>query len=245
MIDCLVLRLDAPLMSFGDAAVDATRTTGAHPGRSFLTGLLGNALGWEHRDVDDLQRLQDRLSHASRCDRRGARLVDYHTVDLGADFMTPRRTAWTTRGSVEERRGGEASAGTHIKLVHYHADAAHVVVLTLRRPDESPTLDELERALAQPARPLFLGRKCCLPAAPLLDGRVQAESLLAALLQVAPSRRADAEAATVEASWPEEDGASAHARLVSLADLRDWPNQIHAGRRRAWIGQLPLQRSAS
>ena len=62
-----------------------------------LTGLLANALGWDHRDADSLERLQDRLRFASRLDRAGHPLVDYQTVDLGQDWMRPENAGWTTR----------------------------------------------------------------------------------------------------------------------------------------------------
>lgn len=66
---------------------------------------------------------------------------------------------WTTRGSKEDRRGGEGSSGTHIRYRHYHADRVQIVALTLVPSDPAPTLDDLENALKHPARPLFLGRK--------------------------------------------------------------------------------------
>ena len=45
MVDALLLRLDAPLMSFGAPMVDSNGVIQEFPALSMLTGLLGNALG--------------------------------------------------------------------------------------------------------------------------------------------------------------------------------------------------------
>ncbi len=79
----LVLRFDAPLQGFGSVAVDDRRPVQEFPALSMLTGLLANALGYEHRDAVRLERLQSRVRYGSRCDRAGRKLSDYQTVDLG------------------------------------------------------------------------------------------------------------------------------------------------------------------
>jgi len=230
MIDALVIRFDAPLISFGGSAVDNLRVTRTFPGRAMLTGLLANALGWTHGEADRLGTLQERLRYAVRCDREGRRLIDYQTVDLGQDFLD---AGWTTRGAVEGREGGPASKGTHIRYRHYLADAVFTVALTLAPPGSAPALDEIAAALHEPARPLFIGRKTCLPSVPLLIGRRDAATLLAALREVEPSPRT-AGNRRLTAWWPaDEDTGLPNSRLVPITDDRDWANQIHAGRR--WI----------
>ena len=49
MRDALILRFDAPLMSFGGPMVDHNGVVQDFPPTSLLTGLIGNALGYEHR----------------------------------------------------------------------------------------------------------------------------------------------------------------------------------------------------
>ena len=61
----LLLRLEAPLMSFGTTAVDHRRPVQAWPAVSMLTGLLANALGWERSDNVALDRLQARIRWAA------------------------------------------------------------------------------------------------------------------------------------------------------------------------------------
>lgn len=226
----LLLRLDAPLLSFGGTVVDAKNVTDDMPSRSMVTGLLGNALGYDHRDSAHLGRLQERLRLAARRDRAGERLVDFQTVDLGQDFL---EAGWTTWGTKEGREGGTAGEGTHIRYRHYLADALYTLALTLTPADETPTLDELAAAVDEPARPLFLGRKACLPSVPLRLAVVETDSLLAALRDAPlPSRRGRAGEARclvrVPRGTPLPEGTAFAERAVT--EERDWLNQIHVGR---------------
>lgn len=241
-MDCLMLRLDAPLMSFGGVVVDQINPVDRFPGRSLITGLLGNALGLDHADTVALSALQRQLRHASRWDVEPELLVDYQTVDLGQDFMQD--TGWTTRGRREERGKGDATSGTHQRWRHYWANGSATVALTLvegTEPTAGLSLDRLESALRHPARPLFIGRKTCIPAEPLLLGRRTAPSLRAALtaepMAAANGRRAPDR---VPACWPEEEGAGAG--VVQFDDLRDWPNNLHLGRQRYATGFLEIAR---
>lgn len=234
--EVLLLRLDAPLMSFGGVVVDERGVTEELPSRSLLTGLLGNALGYDHRDAEPLQRLQDRLRHAVRRDRPGRLLVDFQTVDLGQPFLVE---GWTTRGIAVSRRGGSAATGTHIRRRHYWADAVFTVALTLEPAAEEPDLARCAAALVEPERPLFLGRKPCIPSLPLVLGVARAVSLRAALLHSPLSARA---ADGPWAAWWPEAGEPAPpagaGRLLPVHDERDWTNQIHTGRRFLWEGRI-------
>lgn len=156
-MDVLLLRFDAPLMSFGGVVVDQHNKTDALPYRAMLTGLCANALGMTRRDEAALAALQARLRYAARRDRPGTALVDYQTVDFDPDGPMASDLGWTTRGTLEERKGGEASEGTHIRYRHYLADALVTVALTLDPAAEDPTLDALSRALLAPARPVLRG----------------------------------------------------------------------------------------
>lgn len=233
MIDVLVLRLDAPLMSFGGTTVDNIGVTDDHPGTSMLTGLFGNALGYRHGDSVRLQRLQARIRHAARADRAGQRFVDYQTVDLGQAALLG--TGWTTRGFVEERAGA-FSEGTSIRHRHYLADAVYTVVLTVVPAEETPTLGDLARALQSPARPLFIGRKPCLPAGPIYLRTERAPDLEAAIRMVplVPGR-ADTGAVRL---WLPGQGDGGDGRTRFVRDQRDWANQVHTGDRLVRVDEL-------
>ena len=228
--EILLIRLDAPMMSFGAPMVDSRGVIWPFPGRSMITGLLGNALGYEHADHEKLERLQERLHYSVRCDREGTKLTDYQTVDLGQDFMLDSR-AWTRRGRLETR-SGQSSQETHIRERDYWVEAVYTLALALKPEQESPTITQLEQALRFPARPLFIGRKPCLPAAPLSMGVVQAEDVLSAL-ERAPLHPSAPDTPR-QIWWPVDaqvSGAGVRSQLIS--DQRDWRLQIHTGQR--WI----------
>jgi CRISPR system Cascade subunit CasD len=237
-MQCLLLRLDAPLMSFGGVVVDQINPIERFPGSSLLTGLIGNALGLEHAETHALSVLQRRLSHATRWDAVPERIVDYQTVDLGQDSL--RDTGWTTRGRREDRGSGDATSGTHQRYRHYWANGCATVAFTLAAFEGGPSLDDVEAALRTPMRPLFIGRKTCVPAAPLLLGRRDAPSLRGALAAeplapIGPRQRP----ARVEACWPVEEGEGSQA--IEREDLRDWPHNVHRGIQRYAVGFLEIR----
>lgn len=233
-MEALLLRFDAPLMSFGGPVVDNLGVTDRWPGVSMLTGLLANALGFDHREPDRIEELQRRLRYAVRRDRAGTRLLDYQTVDLGQDHLSG--GGWTTSGRGDDRAGA-SSETTHIRFRHYLSDAVYTVALTIDAGGPLH-LDQLEAALEAPERPLFLGRKCCIPAAPLLLGRVECASLLAAL-ESAPRLEARCDEGMLAAYWSAEEGDEVSSAIVEVTDERDWRNQIHVGRRFMREGALP------
>jgi CRISPR system Cascade subunit CasD len=237
----LVLRFDAPLVSFGAPAIDQNGFVQRFPALSMLTGLVANALGWEHRDVDRLEGLQERLRYAARIDRAGEALVDYQTADLGLDWMLPEKAGWTTRGGLVGRAGASCEA-THQRYRHYRADSLCTVAFTVLG-DDYPSSDNIAEALREPARPLFIGRKCCLPAAPLLLTTVDAPSLLDVLATLPRPRRADG--GSLPASWwdgDSADGSVGGSTVVPVSDERDWRNRVHVGRRVMREGRVnPLE----
>lgn len=235
-MDILLLRFDTPLMSFGGPMVDNHGVIQPCPAKSMICGLLGNALGYQHADTQALQRLQERLQYACRQDRSGVRLRDYQTVDLGQEFMVDRR-AWTTWGRLQERKGGSASSGTQIRERDYWADAEYTISLTLDPAEESPMIAQVQHALLYPERPLFIGRKPCLPAGMILLGRTQADSLLAPLSDPEWAKGSG----TFSCWWPvttPQRGALSEERPVS--DTRDWANQIHVGERWVASGKISV-----
>lgn len=215
-------------MSFGGPIIDNRGVIQAYPALSMITGLLGNALGVDHSEHERLQSLQERIRYAVRRDRAGEALQDYQTVDFSKPYMDDAR-AWTTDGRLEQRKGGSASSGTHIRERDYLAGACYTLALTLVPPTPSPTLDDLVDAVKTPARPLFIGRKPCLPAESLYAGRTSAEDLKEALSDPAflPRERDSGPYAI----WMEARRDDPKARPYT--DRRDWQNQVHSGQR--WV----------
>lgn len=235
-MQALVLRLDAPLMSFGSVIVDHHDQIHRFPGTAMLVGLLANALGWHHGDFACLQALQSRLEHAARWDIAPKLLVDYQTVDLGQPHMLG--PGWTTTGRPEARGGGPAKMATHPRLRRYWMDGLATVVLTLNGPGE-PDLDTLQKGLERPLRPLFIGRKNCLPARPLLDAKtpiLEGDNVRTILGKIPVLTRPGAETGHrfLEAAWPAYLSDASSEEIRRVYDLRDWAHQIPAGSR--WQG---------
>jgi len=239
----LILRIDAPMISFGSVIVDHHGFTDYFPAISMLTGMIGNALGWNHSESDKLQELQDRLDFAARWDVRPQRVIDYHTVDLGSPKM--RKPGWTTRGEAEHRAGGTAAKyGTHQRYRHYLVDGLMTLALGLKTGG-SPDLEAIRTAFERPARPLFIGRKTCLPSRPLLDPItpiVEGEDLVTALETVPVWSREGVPEEENKKTWacwtPSSEVENVGERRL-VYDLRDWHTQLPTGsrwRKEGWIG---------
>jgi CRISPR system Cascade subunit CasD len=237
-MDILLLRFDATLMSFGSVVVDQHNKTDLFPYRSMLAGLVANALGLTRRDTAGIASLQSRIRYAARRDRKGTVIVDYQTVDFDSDGPLASDLGWTTRGQLEERGGGGASEGTHIRYRHYLADAIITAAIALEPPGDEPALPTVSAAIRAPARPLFLGRKCCIPSGPVWLGDVSAPSLRQALEEVsrvgAPRAggRVRGDADKLHAIWPESEGGDENeTRRWPRVEDRDATNAVHVGRR--------------
>ena len=256
----LIMRLESPLMAFGGETIDNLGVIRPFPAASMLTGLLANALGWRRVEAEKHQDLQDRLVFAARIDREphgGVRMTDYQTVKMGDTVDLYNRgnhwvVGWTTRGRPDERAGALGAAGsgpfTHQRWRDYWADALVMVALRLAPTDvaDAPTLDDLATALREPARPLFIGRKPCLPAAPLFGCFDEGETALAALLNMplADDRNTNDRVRLV---WPDGEDAQDMEdvtlnRRTMITDQRNWISGLHGGGRPVCEGTAPPDR---
>ena len=239
----LIMRLEAPLMACGGETIDNYGVIRPFPAVSMLTGLLANALGWRRIEGERHQRLQDRLVFAARIDREPAghaRLQDYQTARLTS------AKHWTTRGEPEGRLGGGGASFTHLRFRDYFADMRLTVSLRVEPPETRPTLDELAAALERPARPLFIGRKPCLPSAPLFCSFKDGDTALTALLAVPVDDRKEPEIMRI--LWPESDTPAVmtdvkRSRTQMLTDQRNWRSSgLHGGGRLVCEGTIERDR---
>lgn len=232
----LILRFEAPLLAFGGVAIDHVGVTRDFPALSMLTGFFGNALGWERTQWERHQALQDRLIFAARRDREedAGLLTDTQNAKLEKNDR-----GWTTRGEPEGRDGASYGA-PHRRRRDYHMDARLLVALRLEPEADAPDLDALAAALQRPARPLFIGRKPCLPSAPLLwRDAVPAPDAWTALIS-ATAQEHGAEK-PMRAVWPLGEGPHEGKdvdRIVDLPDLRNWRIGLHGGARKVVEGRL-------
>jgi CRISPR system Cascade subunit CasD len=226
----LLLRLHAPLIAFGGETIDNFGVIRDFPALSMLTGLFANALGWERADGAQHDQLQSRLICGSRLDTPVQRLTDFQTAQLGKDDK-----GWTISGIPEERRGGADSyKSPHLRYRDYHADLNVLVALRLHPADASPTLDDLAHALDHPARPLFIGRKPCLPSGRIFAGWQEADNVLHAL------KIADLPITSepLRVQWHDGEGTLAGDRLIELCDERNWISGVHGGWRPVRTGSF-------
>lgn len=238
----LLLRLEGPLQAWGDVAHDVHRPTRAFPSRSALTGLLASALGWTYADGARTNALQDALHFAVMAERDGTVITDYQTAELAR--VTEGWTHWgIEKRDIQnvlrtDRVYGRAPRLTSTQQLwkRYLADASFLVVLGLH--DGAPvTLDSIAAALRRPARPLFLGRRACLPACPLLEGETEALRPYDALLAHAPVRGARC--------WYESaDGPPCLEGMFDLWDRRDFVSGRFEGARTLVEGRVAAAQEA-
>lgn len=248
----LLLNLEAPLLAFGGDTIDNYGVIRDFPAASMLTGLLANALGWRRIERERHQRLQERLVFAARIDREpagGVRLTDFQTAQLNKNDR-----GWTTRGIPEGRAGGANTYDApHLRYRDYWADMRVTVALRLEPAADSPTLDDLAAALEEPQRPLFIGRKPCLPSGRLCQGvSGKGTTALAALMDmpieepIEQLKRSDDE--LVRLLWPASEGVDDApegegvqvSRTYQLTDERNWVSGLHGGGRLVCDGTAPV-----
>ena len=256
------------MSSFGGEAIDNYGVVRDFPARSMLTGLIGNALGLERHDADALDALQARLLHASGLARPGHRSRDYQTARLFEN-----EAGWTTRGAPEGRakspsfawdelyereRGVRRKSLTHQRYRDYDADAVTMVALALDDAPTGPDLDTVRRALERPVRPLFIGRKACLPSRPILRGRTEAPDPVRALASAIDDGYLEADA-PIRVQWAMSRGSDditlpkrpgqrvvlddsgtelLATRRTCVSDERRHASGVHGGEREVMEGEI-------
>ena len=227
----LHLQLAGPLLAFGGVRIDQLGPTREFPAASMLTGLLANALGWQRWHWQAHQDLQDRLVFAARREHEAQPGL---LIDMQNAALEKTDRGWTTWGEVEGRDGA-SYGGPHRRERHYQMDASLRVVLRLAPAEGALDLDALAAALDRPQRPLFIGRKPCLPVGRIVQGWVTAADAHQALSAVAPVP------GPLRALWPVGEGPETGPtvdRIIDLADLRNWRTGLHGGARPVVEGWL-------
>ncbi len=138
----LLLRMRAPMMSWGDHSRFTIRDTRREPTKSAVIGLLCAALGrprWE--PVADLTALKMGV----RVNQEGLVQCDYHTVQ-------------------DSIKSSGNKGETVISHRYYVADADYLVGL---EGADRPFLETLDAALQSPVWQLYFGRKSFVPSCPV------------------------------------------------------------------------------
>jgi CRISPR system Cascade subunit CasD len=153
----LALRLEGPLQSWGFDSQFNRRNTGLMPTKSAVAGICCAALGYPRGSEEEKNFLLAFASvrmtalaiprKASKKTLAVRRLQDYHTV----------QNTKTAEGKMKD---------THITHRQYLTDAAFGVALA----GEGAFLEMIAVALEHPKWGIWLGRKSCIPSAPVLAG---------------------------------------------------------------------------
>ena len=163
-MNTLLIRLSAPMQSWGTQSRFTMRDTGLEPSKSGVLGLLCAALGIDREDDEGLHPLAS-LRMGVRADREGSLQVDYHTSGKGGYLQA---------NSVLEKKN------LIVSNRYYLANAVFLVGL---ESADLALLERIQSALLKPVWALFLGRKAFVPTEPvhLLDGLRTDETLKHAL----------------------------------------------------------------
>ena len=225
----LLLRLAAPLQSWGTESKFDTRHTRREPSKSGVIGLLACALGIRREDSAAMAELA-KLSFGVRVDQEGKQLMDYQTVK-----------SYKSKNDFLAESAPEAAYQTYR---YYLADAVFVAAVS---SDDDALMDKLEAALHRPAFPLFLGRRSCPPTLPLSLGL--RELPLEAALRREPWQVSSA----YQTHWQRHHlGQTLQLRMVldvdagapGIAQIRDMPMSYNSAWRRYSFRNVKEDRAA-
>ena len=173
----LALRLEGPLQSWGFDSQYNRRNTGLMPTKSAISGMCCAAFGYprgcekEHKFLASFGTVR---MTAIAIPRKGIkkdlpvrRLQDYHTVGGGYDPNNPNErgsiTVSAEDGKPRAKNGQSLAVLTHRQ---YLTDASFGILLE----GETSLLRQVADALENPVWGMWLGRKACIPTAPVLAG---------------------------------------------------------------------------
>ena len=148
----LLLRLAAPLQSWGVDSKFERRTTGRTPSKSGVIGMCAAALGVRRHEDEMIEKLT-RLRFGVRIDQTGTLLKDFH--------MAHDDSFWGTGDRSKINR--EKKGSSYLTTRYYLSDAVFLAGLE----GDEDLLMEIDMALRNPVFPLYLGRRSCPP-----EGRV-------------------------------------------------------------------------
>ena len=142
----LLIRLEAPMQSYGVFGRFGERDTGKEPSKSAVVGLICAALGIDR--ADDISRFNG-LKFGIRADKEGIVRNDYHVAGKEGYHRAA--------GNVERKNAIPTNR-------QYLADASFLAGI---ESDDRGILEKIQAALKNPKWQIFLGKKSFVPSAPV------------------------------------------------------------------------------
>jgi len=150
-------------MSWGDIAVGFERRSFPHPSKSAILGMVAAALGIRRDEEAEHQRLAEQIVFGVKLISPGIVIRDFHTVQVPEG---DRKVRFSTRR--DEMFFNQEKIGTVLSRREYLCDSFAVVAIRFKDTSIVFTLEDVKSALEKPKYHLYLGRKSCPPAIPLL-----------------------------------------------------------------------------
>jgi len=132
-------------------------TTNEYPTKSGIVGLLCAAKGIKKDDTVNIKKLAE-LKQTILILKSGSILIDFHTIGGGHDPEEAENLLYNSIGAIRK--------DPIVTNRSYLEDAAFGVIIE----GESSVISNIETALRNPKWLLYLGRKSCTPACPILIG---------------------------------------------------------------------------
>ncbi|CAM5293969.1 hypothetical protein STENM327S_03653 [Streptomyces tendae] len=226
----LVMRLAAPLQSWGGPSRYNQRETRPQPTKSGVLGLLAAAEGRNREaSLTDLVGLQLGV----RVDQPGTLLRDYHTY---SDYRGVPLLSAKTNAKGQQTRTTPAKH-TGVTRRFYLQDA--VFVAALRGP--KALVQSLEEAVRNPVFPLSLGRRSCPPTGPVSLG-LRTDSPLKEALEDVPwqagshhRRQVQGTTVSLEATIEDPAGDQIALDVPDTYDLKTGTRFVRRDVRHLWV----------
>lgn len=172
----LAFHLSGMMSAWGDNLCGAHRPTSSRPGKSHITGLLGNAMGIDRFDPR-LISLSRSFGFAVRVESKQSFLQDYQTFRVPDTRLKPVGQTYFDRRDELRDPGG---LNTSLSWREYRVHASYSVIVWIKDGTSEFEIDALRGALARPKGLLFLGRKTCQLTSPIQPRIVEKENLFEA-----------------------------------------------------------------
>lgn len=152
----LIIHLSSPMQAWGMRSLFQRRSAGTAPTKSAICGMVCAALGVEKQSEEEKAVIREfnsiLMSSFSPCHREkahGCILRDFHTVQ-------------NTRAAKDK----QAKQNTVVTEREYWLDRKFIVLL---ESANKTFLEQAAEALRNPKWGIWFGRKCCIPAEPLIQ----------------------------------------------------------------------------